>query len=217
MLADGTTERIDAQGTPAALAPEVGILEKARRGVLVLAGLGIVGAGVALAPYLALLVLSLLVWILRSGSMAASSAGVRRQTRGIKWYDGVQVLLAAPWHAVAAIPGALVLVLWSAGVALAAALLCFAVGTSMPTGLGIVGVVLGAATWWGPGSRRLRSPVQRVTYPLSSRPLVWFFAAVLGGAAASGLGAAVTAQGPSWAPDDSRPFAELEVPTYLQP
>ena len=36
-------------------------------------------------------------------------------------YDGVQVLLAAPWHAIASIPGALVLVLWSAGVALAAA------------------------------------------------------------------------------------------------
>jgi predicted Ser/Thr protein kinase len=221
VLPDGTTERIDADGTdtaaPSPLITPVGGFEKLRRGVLVLAGIGVVGGGVALAPYLALATLSLLVWILRSGSMAASSVGQRRQVRGAKWYDGVQVLLAAPWHAVASIPGALLLVTWSVGLALAAALLCFAVGASMLTSLGIIGVVLGGAMWWGPGSGRLRGPVHRLSHPISARPLVWFFAAVATLAVATGLAATASAQGPDWAPASDRPFADLSLPSFLQP
>jgi serine/threonine protein kinase len=221
VLPDGTTERIDAdEGDAAAPLPvvtPVGGFEKLRRGVLVLAGIAVVGAMVALAPYLALAALSLLIWILRSGSMAASSAGQRRQARGAKWYDGMQVLLAAPWHAVAAIPGAMLLVTWSAGLGLAAALLCFAVGASMLASLGIIGVVLGGAMWWGPGSRRLRGPVHRLSHPISARPLVWFFAAVATLAVATGLAAAASAQGPDWSPATDRPFADLSLPSFLQP
>ena len=191
--------------------------EKVRRGVLVLAGIGVVGAGVALAPYLAVLALTLLIWVLRSGSMAASSAGQRRQVRGVKWYDGVQVLLAAPWHAVASIPAALLLVTWSIGLGLAAALLCFALDVALVTSLGIIGVVLGAAMWWGPGSRRLRGPVHRLSHPISARPLVWFFAAVATVAVATGLGAAASAQGPNWSPANDRPFADVSLPSWLEP
>jgi serine/threonine protein kinase len=219
VLPDGTTERIDADedDAPTPLPPvtPVGGFERLRRGVLVLAGIGVVGAGVALAPYLALAVLSLLVWILRSGSMAATSAGHRRQARGAKWYDGVQVLLAAPWHVLAAIPGAVLLVTWSAGLGVAAALLCFAVGASMPASLGIIGVVLGGAMWWGPGSRRLRGPVHRLSHPISARPLVWFFATVATLAVATGLASAASAQGPDWSPADDRPFADFSLPAWL--
>ena len=215
---DGTTERMDADvAAQSPLVTPVGGFEKLRRGVLVLAGIGLVGAGVALAPYLTLAALTLLIWILRSGSMAASSAGQRRQARGVKWYDGMQVLLAAPWHAVASIPGALLLVTWSAGLGLAAALLCFAVGAAMPTSLGIIGVVLGGAMWWGPGSRRLRGPVHRVSHPICARPLVWFFATVATLAVATGLAAAASAQGPDWSPATDRPFADLSLPSFLEP
>ena len=199
---------------PTAAGSPVGRLENLRRGALLLAGFGVIGAGVALAPYVALLLVALLVWLLRSGSMAASSAGLRRRTRGIKWYDGAQVLLAAPWHAVASIPGALLLVGWSLGLALAAALLCFAVAAAMLTSLGIIGVVLAAALWWGPGSRRLRGPVQRISYPVSARPLMWFFAMLMTLAAATGLAAAATAQGPDWRPADDRPLADFALPSY---
>ncbi len=147
--------------------------------------------------------------------MAASSAGHRRQARGAKWYDGVQVLLAAPWHVVAAIPGAVLLVTWSLGLGLAAALLCFAVGASMPASLGIIGVVLGGAMWWGPGSRRLRGPVHRLSHPISARPLVWFFATVATLAVATGLASAASAQGPDWSPADDRPFADVRLPAWL--
>lgn len=217
VLPDGTTERIDGSPQPLPVITPVGGFEKVRRLVLVLAGMGVVGAGVALAPYVALVVLALLVWILRSGSMAASSAGARRTLRGVKWYDGVQVLLAAPWHVVRSIPGALLLVTWSLGLGLAAALLCFAVGASMLTSLGIIGVVIGAAMWWGPGSRRLRSPVQRLSYPVSARPLAWFFATVATLAVATGLAAAASAQGPDWSPANGRPFADFSLPLWLQP
>lgn len=216
ILPDGSTERIDElDGAPTPLVTPVSGVEKLRRGTLVLAGLGVVGAGVALAPYIAIVTLSLLIWILRSGSMAASSAGARRQVRGAKWYDGVQVLLAAPWHAVKSIPGALLLVLWSLGLGVAAALLCFAGGAAMQLSLGIIGVVLGGAMWWGPGSRRLRGPVQRLSHPISARPLAWFFAVIATAAVASGLGAAASAQGPNWSPASDRPFADVSLPSWL--
>ncbi|EON23153.1 MULTISPECIES: serine/threonine-protein kinase [Nocardioides] len=218
VLPDGSTQTIGSdEAAPAPPARPVGGFEKLRRGILVLAGIGVVGAAVALAPYVAIAVLTLLVWILRSGSMAASSAGARRQLRGAKWYDGVQVLLAAPWHAVASIPGALLLVLWSIGLGLAAALLCFAVGASMLVSLAIIGVVLGGAMWWGPGSRRLRGPVHRLSHPISARPLLWFFAAVATLAVASGLAATALAQGTDWAPAAERPFADMSLPSWLQP
>lgn len=214
-LPDGSTERIDeVDAVPVLVAPLTG-LEKLRRGILVLAGLGVVGAGVALAPYIAIVTLSLLIWLLRSGSMAASSAGARRQVRGAKWYDGMQVLLGAPWHVVKAIPGALLLVLWSLGLGLAAVLLCFAAGATIPTSLAVIGVVLGGSMWWGPGSRRLRGPVNRLSHPISARPLAWFFAAIATAAVASGLGAAAAAQGPNWAPATDRPFADVSLPTWL--
>lgn len=216
VLPDGSTERIDElDGAPTPLVAPVSGIEKLRRGILVLAGIAVVGAGVALAPYLAIVALSLLIWILRSGSMAASSAGARRQVRGAKWYDGVQVLLAAPWHAVKSIPGALLLVLWSLGLGLAAALLCFAAGAAIPTSLAVIGAVLGASMWWGPGSRRLRGPVHRLAHPISARPLVWFFAVIATAAVAAGLGAAASAQGPNWAPASDRPFADVSLPAWL--
>ena len=127
------------------------------------------------------------------------------------------MLLAAPWHAVASIPGAMLLVTWSAGLGLAAALLCFAVGAPMLTSLGIIGVVLGGAMWWGPGSRRVRGPVHRLSHPICARPLVWFFAAVATLAVATGLAAAASAQGPNWSPATDRPFADLSLPSFLEP
>ncbi|QIK77033.1 serine/threonine protein kinase [Nocardioides piscis] len=195
--------------------PRVAAGERLRRAVLVAAGIGVLGAGVALAPYVAVLVTALTVWVLRSGSLAASSAGLRRTRRGARWYDGVQVLLGAPWHAVASIPGALLLVGWSLGLGLAAALICFAVGTPVTTGLGVIGVTFATALWWGPGSQRLRGPVQRLSDPVSANPVVWFFVVLLTLAAATGLAAAATSTGPDWSPASDRPFASMSLPDFL--
>ena len=173
--------------------------------MLVLAGAGVVGAGVAVAPYVTALLAVVVTWLLRSGSLAASAAGARRQVRGVKWYDAPQLLLATPWHALAAVPGVLLLVTWSLGIAVAGALLCFAAGLSLTTSLGVIGVVLALAMWWGPGSSRLRGPVERLSHPVAARGVPWFLATLVLLAAAAGLAAVVTSSGTSWAPGRGPP------------
>jgi hypothetical protein len=203
-------------GEPVPAPRRVGGLEKLRRSVLVLGGGAVAAAGIALAPYVAVTLLVLAAWLLRSGSMAASAAGDRRRLRGTRWYDGVQLLLATPWHVVAALPGTIVLALWSAGMGAAAGLLCFAAALSLTTSLAVVGLAFALGMWWGPGGLRVRSPVRRVTHPVAARPVPWFLAAILVAAAAAGIGSVANASGTDWTPADSRPFADVELPPYLQ-
>ena len=200
-----TTEYVSAEYGPVRERVPAG--ERLRRFLTLLAAGGVVTAGVAFAPYLALAVLFIAVWLLRSGSMAAASAGNRRNRRGIKWYDGIQLLLAAPWHVVAGFGGSLLLFLWSVGIAVAIALLCFAASLSMTTSLAVIGAAFAISTWWGPGSERLRSPVHRAVDPLARRGVPWLLVTLLVAAGASGLGAAVSAQGTSWTPYDTAPFS----------
>ena len=181
-------------------APRTPVAERLRRGLL-LTGLGLVSAtAVAAVPWLALAVLSVTVWLLRSGSLAASAVGARRTVRGTRWYDAPQLLLASPWHVVQAIPGAMLLLLWSLGLGLAAALVCYALAISVPTTLLGCGVVLTLALWWGPGGSRLSGPVNRVVRPLSRSLVRWLVAWVLVVGAGVGLGVLAQAQGTDWAP-----------------
>ena len=173
------------------------------------------GAAVAVAPYLTALLLAVVAWLLRSGSLAGSAAGARRQVRGAKWYDAPQLLVATPWHVLAAVPGVLLLLSWSLGLALAAALLCFAAGLSLTPSLGGIGLVLALAMWWGPGSSRLRGPVRRISHPVAARGVPWFLATVALVAAATGLAATVTSNGTEWAPASDRPFADVSLPSWL--
>jgi len=181
--------------------------ERLRRAVLVVAGAGLVGAACAAVPWVALGVVLVLVWLLRSGSLAASAAGARRQVRGRRWYDGVQLLIHAPWHLVQSIPGATMLSLWAAGIAVAAALVCYAVAAGVPLTLFVSGVVLAMSLWWGPGGSRFRGPLVRVVQPLSRGVGVWLVALVLLLAAAAGTGLWVEERGVTWLPGSERPFA----------
>jgi hypothetical protein len=63
----------------------------------------------------------------------------------------------------------------------------------------------------------LRSPAQRLSHPVSARPVVWFFAVVVTLAVATGLAAAASAQGTNWSPADDRPFAGYSLPSWLEP
>ncbi|NPD03192.1 serine/threonine protein kinase [Nocardioides sp. zg-1308] len=185
-----------------------------RSGTFLALGAALAG-GTALAPYVTLAVVLVAVWLLRSGSMAASSAGNRRSRRGAKWYDGIQLLLAAPWHAVAGLGGTVILSLWSLGIGAAIALLCFAASLSMLTSLALVGAAFAVGLWWGPGSERLRSPLHRAVDPLARRAVPWLLVTLLLAAGASGLGAAASAQGTAWSPDDSAPLADISLPGWL--
>ncbi|RYC12937.1 serine/threonine protein kinase [Nocardioides zhouii] len=213
VLPDGSVEYVGDYGPPASERVPPG--ERFRRAGSLLALGGVVIGGITFAPYLALTVLFIAVWLLRSGSLAAASAGNRRNRRGIKWYDGVQLLLAAPWHVVAGLGGSLLLFLWSIGIAAAVALLCFAASASILTSLGIIGVSFAIGLWWGPGSERVRSPIHRAVDPLARRGVPWLLVTLLVAALGSGLGAAASDQGTTWTPYDDAPFADVRLPGWL--
>ena len=213
VLPDGRVEYVGDYGPPAREPVPPG--ERIRRALSLLALGGVVVGSIAYAPYLALTVLFIAVWLLRSGSLAAASAGNRRNRRGIKWYDGVQLLLAAPWHVVAGLGGTVLLFLWSLGIAAAVALLCFAVSASMLTSLGVIGVAVAVGLWWGPGAERLRSPIHRAVDPLARRGVPWLLVTLLVAALASGLAGAASATGTTWAPDDAAPLSDVRLPGWL--
>lgn len=214
VLPDGSTEYVSAEYGPAPR-ERVPAGERVRRSLLLLAGAGVVTGAVAFAPWIALAVVAVAVWILRSASIAASSSANRRNRRGARWYDGIQVMLAAPWHVVAGLGGTVLLLFWSLGIAVAVALVCFAASLSMTTSLTVIGALFALGTWWGPGSERLQSPIHRVVDPLARRGVPWLLATLLVAAVASGLGAGVAAQGTDWTPDDSAPFSDVRLPGWL--
>jgi serine/threonine protein kinase len=184
----------------------VGLGERVRRLVVVLAGASAVGAACAAAPWIALAVLVVAVWLLRSGSLAASGVEARRQTRGRKWYDGIQLLLHTPWHVVQSLGGTVLLVLWSAGLAAAVGLVCYAVTAPLTWSLFGSGVVLALSLWWGPGGRRVRSPLGRLLAP-ASRTVGWWLITVVVLVGAAGAGAVwVAANDVSWTPAADVPF-----------
>jgi len=192
---------------PAYAEPRPSLAERTRRAVLLVAAAVAVGAALAAFPWPASVLLLLLVWLLRSGSLAASAAGDRRRLRGRKWYDGARFLLAAPWHLVRSIGSTVMLQLWASGLAVAGALLCYAVAAGVSTTLFVGGVVFAAAVWTGPGGSRVRSPLSRVVNPLSRGGRTWLAAVAVVLALAALAGLQVTTSGTSWTPEQDRPFA----------
>ena len=188
--------------------PRTPVAERLRRGLLLLA-LGLTTAtALTAAPWVTLAVVAVLVWLLRSGSLAGSAAGARRNLRGTRWYDAPQLLLASPWHVVQAIPGALLLLLWSTGLAIACGLVCYALALGTQPTLLACGAALAGSLWWGPGGSRLSGPVNRVVRPLSRSLGPWVVTWLLLLGAAIGAGAVATQQGTSWEPV-GRPLSQL--------
>lgn len=180
--------------------------ERFRRWTAVGLGAIALGAGFAAAPWVAATVVVLAVWLLRAGSLAASAVADRRSIRGIKWYDGLRLISTSPWHLVRAVTGSVVLVSWSAGLGLAAGLICYALALDVSSTLLACGVVLGVSLWSGPGGSRFRSPVARVLDPACRRALPWLFLCAALLAVAAALGLLVAGQGTAWIPWSSGPF-----------
>jgi len=189
--------------------------ERLRRGVLLGGAALAAGAGIAAFPWPATAALLLLAWLLRSGSLAVSAAGDRRRLRGRKWYDGVQFLLAAPWHLVRSIGGTVLLALWSLGLAVAAALICYAVAAGLPATLFVGGITFSASLWLGPGGSRVRSPLGRVVNPASASPQHWVGSVLIVVAMAVVLLLRLDTAGISWTPAQDQPFAGLSLPGGL--
>jgi Protein kinase domain len=189
--------------------PRPPFVERFRRFAL-LTGLALAcGAGCAAFPWLTSGLLLVVVWLLRSGSMAGSARDQRREYRGHKWYDSIQLLVAAPWHLVQSVPSTILLWLWSLGLALAAALVCYAIATGLGLALFVCGVVLAVALWSGPGGSRVRGPVARVVNPLAADPARWAVGMLVVLAVAAALGFRADLSGATWTPATGRPDAQL--------
>ncbi len=180
--------------------PRASLAERSRRAGLLVALAAGVATGLTAYPWLTLVLLALATWFLRGASLAASAAGMRRSVRGARWYDGPQLLIASPWHLVQAIPGAVLLVLWSLGLGLACALICYAVTAGEQLTLFASGLVTVLALWFGPGGSRFRGPVTRMVQPLSRRFGPWLVLGVVLVAGAAGLGLLAAEQGTHWDP-----------------
>jgi hypothetical protein len=96
--------------------------------------------------------------------------------------------------------------LWSAGIAAAVGLVCYAAAASVGTTLFAGGTAFGIALWTGIAADRFRGPLSRIVNPLSRTAVPWL---VLCGsllAIAAFLAVAVAAGGVSWLPAESGPF-----------
>ncbi|WP_157538412.1 MULTISPECIES: serine/threonine-protein kinase [unclassified Nocardioides] len=191
---------------PFAAQPQAPLPERLRRWAAIGAGAIALGAGFAVAPWVATLVVVLAVWLLRAGSLATSAVAQRRTVRGAKWYDGLRWAVTSPWHLLRATTGTLVLVTWSAGLGIAAGLICYALALDVPSTLMACGATLGVALWSGPGGSRFRSPVARVLYPACRQTLPWLFTCAGLLAVAAVLGVLVAGRGVAWVPWTSGPF-----------
>ena len=181
--------------------------ERFRRGALLSAAALVCGAAVAAYPWFGSLGLLLLTWVLRSGSLAASAAGARRRVRGRKWYDGAQFLLRTPWDLVRSIPTTAMLLVWSAGLAVAAALLCYAFVAGERVTLAVCGTTFAVAVWTGPGGSRVRMPLARVVNPLSRTWRPWVAALVVVVVTALAVGLLAEQRGTQWTPGQDRPLS----------
>ncbi len=209
---EGETRRYEDEDPWAAAGPEkVPAAQKLRRFLLLGGAALAVAAGLTAYPWLGTALVLLVVWVLRSASLAASATGDRRRLRGAKWYDPVLYLVGAPWHVVRSIPGTLLLVLWALGLALAAALVCYAAAASVEVTLVVSGLVLAVCLWLGPGGSRVRGPMSRVVNPLAVRAGPWACALVVVLASAGVLAFLAVDRGPNWAPADGAPLSQFDL------
>jgi predicted Ser/Thr protein kinase len=176
----------------------------------ILTGLGaIVAASLALAPYVATLLLLLLVWLVRTASVSGDAHSSRQSLRGPRASDGVMRALAWPWHLFAAAWGSAALVL--SGLVVGGVVAGFWAMLGQPPWRSVLlgGVAFALALWWGPGSTRLRGRVRRLVWR-SATPdqtgVTWALAIWLVAVVMMIVG---IRWGVLWTPEAGPPFGDL--------
>jgi hypothetical protein len=192
-------------GPPAQRAPSAAA--GLRRSALLLAAFATVALGFAAAPYVTVAALAGVALALRTASWTTDSARDRLLGRGRRrWYDPLLTVLSTPWYLVVAALGTLLLALCSAFLAFLAGLAYLLFGAPLEPGLVLMGAVLGVAVWWGPGSRRLRTPARRLAVAVTRRVWPGWLAVALGVVAALLCAYAASTSGVDWAPAAHAPW-----------
>jgi predicted Ser/Thr protein kinase len=177
---------------------------------LLLGGLFLTAAvGVGVAPYLTFWTLAALALAVRALSWTTESARERQYLRGRRrWYDAPLTALSTPWYLVVAAGGTVMLLMWAALLAGLTGLSWALFGLPLQAGLVVLGAVLAAGLWTGPGSKRLRLPTRRLVTSLTRDVWIgWTFVSAL----AIILGALLwTLAGgePSWRPQPGPPWRD---------
>jgi len=185
---------------------------RVQRGSMLLALFGLVTVGFALAPYLCLVAVALLVLALRAYSWTSDSSRDRRWRRGrSRWYDGLLTVLSSPWYVLVATGGTITLLVWSLLWLLIVGLGSLLLGPPMTPDLLLMGAVLALSLWWGPASRRLRRSTRRALAgstraPWAAGTLITCLVVALVFCAL-----ALSASGTVWAPMPGPPWREGTV------
>lgn len=187
-----------------------------RRWLLALALLVLVVAAVSAAPIVSAGVLALLVLLLRWGAVTADGHRARREARGRRWHDVPHAVVLTPIDLLVSLPATALLWLTGAAVGGLALLGCAVADAPEVQWLSWCGLGTAVALWLGPGSRRVRRPVRRLTRPLAATAGGWLLAmlVVLGLAGAAAY--AVWSGGVEWLPLSEAPW-DADWPDLLRP
>jgi predicted Ser/Thr protein kinase len=195
------------------VAPAAGRSSSLLRVLLLAAILALFAAGVALAPYIAVLTAFPVAWLVRTASWTMDAMADRRALKGPRRSDGVVRTLMTPWYLVVSLPGTLVLLLAAVtGGALVATVL-WALGLPDARALFAGGLLAGVTMWWGPGSRRLRRPTRRALHRVAGTDTAGVTAVGIVLGAVIVLLVVAASSGVQWWPDSGPPFD----PTGLLP
>jgi hypothetical protein len=123
-----------------------------------------------------------------------------------RWYDVPTTTVSTPGYAVLALAGALLLIGWAAGAAIAFGVVVAIIGPPIGIGMLMVGVVFAGALWWGPGSGRVNKLTGRMVTRFSQREHAGLFVIGLCVLATAVLVAALLGTGPNWAPATGSPW-----------
>lgn len=182
--------------------------ERLRRWTLGCGAVALLAGTVALAPWIAALLLSLAVTVIRSGSLTGSTVAAKRSTRGRKWHDVPAAVFAAPWHLVVSSFASLALLAWAAMLGACMLLIALVAGAGDDVALALTGTIGAVALWTGPGASRLRSPLARATTAVAARPVPWLVVALAIWASALLLLLSASVTGPVWDPAVGAPWRE---------
>lgn len=185
---------------------QVGTMERIRRGVVGVLGIGALAAATALAPWATFVLAAVVVCVVRAGSTAAQSLTRRRASRGAKWHDPVLVAVTAPWHVAISLVGSAVLVAWAAVLSASLLVVLVALGAADHLALASAGAVVAVALWTGPGAPRVRTPLRRLVLPACASPLAWALTAAVLLLASALMYAGATAS-VQWWPAEQAPWA----------
>lgn len=185
---------------------QVGTMERIRRGVVGVLGIGALAAATALAPWATFVLAAVVVCVVRAGSTAAQSLTRRRASRGAKWHDPVLVAVTAPWHVAISLVGSAVLVAWAAVLSASLLVVLVALGAADHLAFASAGAVVAVALWTGPGAPRVRTPLRRLVLPACASLLAWALTAAVLLLASALMYAGATAS-VQWWPAEQAPWA----------